>query len=80
MRYKITEMHPADAHYPNKDDFIGKIIEPRDVEYCDYNDLGKDGWEFVVGTVKGADEEITFLAIKLKPVRKYTKQEKVSAS
>lgn len=80
MKYRIMEMHPADAHYHHKDNFIGKIIEAREVEYCCYNDLGKDKWKFVVGLVKGEDSENTFLAIKLKPVRTYTKKEKVSAS
>ena len=80
MKYRIMEMHRADAHYPNKDKFIGKIIEAREVEYCCYNDLGKDNWKYVVGSVKGEDGEYTFLAIKLKAVRKYTKKEKVSAS
>ena len=80
MKYRIMEMHPADAHYPNKDNFIGKIIEAKEIEYCCYDNLGEDNWKYVVGSVEGEDGENTFLAIKLKAVRKYTKKEKVSAS
>ena len=76
MRYKIIEMHPADAHYPDKDRFIGKIIEPTEILYCNYNDLGKDGWKFVTGTLQGSTDVNTFLAVELKPIRKYTKKEK----
>lgn len=62
MKYKIIDMHPADAHYKNKDRFINKIIEPTGIFDCCYNDLGKEGWKYV-NTYKNC-----FLAIKLKAV------------
>ena len=72
MKYKIIDMHPDDAHYPNKDDYIGTIIEPTSNEDCTYKNLGKEGWKFV-HTPKNC-----FLAIKLKAVRKYTKKVKTN--
>jgi Tat protein secretion system quality control protein TatD with DNase activity len=74
-RIRITEIHPADNFFPQKEEFIGRILEVREETLsCVEGNNGE--WHYVEGYIPARPHASCFLAIKYEEVEEELDQQK----